>query len=197
MKLALLVTQGSAQGKRIPINIPQFIIGRDPQCHLRPASPIISKRHCALLIREGKAFLRDFNSTNGTFINDEKLEGERELANGDSLKLGPLSFQVQIEDAVPVDRPTPVPPQKHVEGSDEAAADLLLANDEGQVDLASREAITDGSTILDMPAELVEEPQQPGTQPRKSSTSASKPGAKSATQSAAEEILRNFSRRKK
>src|SRR5206468_555445 len=65
MKLSLVVlSEGKAQGHTIPITLPQFIIGRDPQCQLRPPSPMISKRHCALLIKGGKAFVRDFGSTN-------------------------------------------------------------------------------------------------------------------------------------
>jgi hypothetical protein len=76
MKLSLLVTSHSkGAGKVIPITFSQFLIGRDPQCQLRPASPVISKRHCALLVRGGKVFLRDFDSTNGTFINDQQVKG--------------------------------------------------------------------------------------------------------------------------
>jgi pSer/pThr/pTyr-binding forkhead associated (FHA) protein len=205
MKLTLLVTQGSAQGKRIPITLPQFIIGRDPQCHLRPASPIISKRHCALIIREGKALIRDFGSTNGSFVNDERLEGERELASGDMLKIGPLAFQVEIEASVPVDKPTPLPTQKPATGDDdEAIANMLLdMKDEGgeeQIDLGSREAVAEGSTILDLPPATQESEQPPsssGLPKRPQATPGAKAGAKSSTQSAAEEILRNFSRRKK
>jgi pSer/pThr/pTyr-binding forkhead associated (FHA) protein len=204
MKLTLLVTQGSAQGKRIPITLSQFIVGRDPQCHLRPASPIISKRHCALMTREGKAFIRDFGSTNGSFVNEERVEGERELTNGDVLKIGPLSFQVQIEDSVPVDKPTPLPTQKPKVGDDdEAIANMLLdMKDEGkeeQIDLASQEAVAEGSTILDIPPGLQEPPpsSSSGLPRRPQATPGAKAGAKSSTQSAAEEILRNFSRRKK
>ena len=65
MKLSLVVlTSGKSEGQEIPVPQAQFVIGRDPKCNLRPASPIISKRHCALLIRNGKVFVRDFDSTN-------------------------------------------------------------------------------------------------------------------------------------
>src|SRR6516162_7627073 len=98
MKLALVVmTPGKMEGKAIPIGLSQFLIGRDPQCHLRPASPVISKRHCALLVKNGKVFLRDFDSTNGTFINDQPVKGEIELHHEDLLKVGPLSFLVRVE----------------------------------------------------------------------------------------------------
>src|SRR5438132_13660173 len=97
MKLSLLVSVGTASGKCIPITVPQFVIGRDPQCQLRPSSAVISKRHCALLLREGKAYVKDFESTNGTLVNEERVAGERELRNEDKLKIGPLEFVVQIE----------------------------------------------------------------------------------------------------
>jgi len=116
MKLSLVVlTPGANQGKVLEIKLPQFLIGRDPQCHLRPVSPMISKRHCALIQREGKAFVRDFDSTNGTFVNNVQVKGEIELHDGDQLKLGPLLFKVVLEKTTPVNRPTPPPPTKSAE----------------------------------------------------------------------------------
>jgi pSer/pThr/pTyr-binding forkhead associated (FHA) protein len=113
MKLSLVVlTPGANQGKVLEIKLTQFVVGRDPQCHLRPASPMISKRHCALLQRQEKAFVRDFDSTNGTFVNNAQVKGEVELHNGDQLKIGPLLFTVVIETGTPVNRPTPPPPTK-------------------------------------------------------------------------------------
>src|SRR5260370_31993794 len=98
MKLSLVVlTPGKMEGKSIPINLPQFLIGRDPQCHLRPASPLISKRHCAVIIRGEKAFVRDFESTNGTAVNEQPIKGEQELKHNDSLRVGPLDFRVVLE----------------------------------------------------------------------------------------------------
>jgi predicted component of type VI protein secretion system len=113
MKLSLIVlTPGPNQGKVLDIKLSQFVVGRDPQCHLRPASPMISKRHCAVLQRDGKAFVRDFDSTNGTFVNNEPVKGDLELRNGDQLKMGPLLFEVRLETTAPVNRPTPPPPTK-------------------------------------------------------------------------------------
>src|ERR1700680_1138138 len=98
MKLSLLVlTAGKQEGKTLEIKLPQFLVGRDPQCHLRPASALISKRHCVLIQREEKAFIRDFDSTNGLSVNDEPVKGERELHDGDQLKIGPIEFKVRLE----------------------------------------------------------------------------------------------------
>src|SRR5262249_57216804 len=109
MKLSLVVAQGVHSGKVIPVTAAEFIIGRDPQCQLRPASPAISKQHCALSIRGGKAYIRDCGSTNGTFINGEQVAGEREVKSGDRLKGGPLEFDLRLEAAAmpPALRPAP------------------------------------------------------------------------------------------
>jgi pSer/pThr/pTyr-binding forkhead associated (FHA) protein len=114
MKLSLVVlTAGKSEGKAIPITLSQFLIGHDPQCHLRPASALINKRHCAVLTRGEQVFLRDFDSTNGTFLNEQPVKGEVELHDNDELKVGPLLFRVRLETAsVPVNEPTPVPPTK-------------------------------------------------------------------------------------
>jgi predicted component of type VI protein secretion system len=73
---------------------------------------MISKRHCALIQRDGKAFIRDFDSTNGTLVNDQPVKGEVELHHDDQLKVGPLLFAVRMEASAPVNRPTPAPPTK-------------------------------------------------------------------------------------
>src|SRR5437868_10241951 len=156
MKLSIVAeTTVKWEGKTIPITLSQFLIGRDPQCHLRPASPVISKRHCAVLIRNGKVFVRDFDSTNGTFVNEQPVKGEVELKHEDKLKVGPLSFRVVMDAPVPVDRPTPVPPTKvpgEPSDTDDAAADLLMAmlDDGASAGLGSSDPVPEGSTVMEM-----------------------------------------------
>ncbi|HZU37554.1 MAG TPA: FHA domain-containing protein, partial [Gemmataceae bacterium] len=123
MKVSLVVmTAGKGQGKTIPIPLSPFLIGRDPQCHLRPASPIISKRHCAVIFEGDQVRVRDFGSTNGTFVNNKQIEGEVVVTNEDKLQVGPLVFRVLIEGAVPtpVNKPTPMPPTKVPAGPPES-----------------------------------------------------------------------------
>ena len=74
MKVSLVVASGSHAGRAIPLTGPQFLIGRDPQCQLRPASQAISKLHCAVVIRDGKVYLKDYGSTNGTTVNDALVQ---------------------------------------------------------------------------------------------------------------------------
>jgi pSer/pThr/pTyr-binding forkhead associated (FHA) protein len=103
MKVTLVVTAvGPNNGRSIPVTGAKFVIGRDPGCHLRPASQAISKQHCAIHLRNGQVWVQDFGSTNGTLLNDVAVSGEAQAKDGDSLKLGPLEFKLQIV-------PTPTP----------------------------------------------------------------------------------------
>src|SRR5258708_25132954 len=133
MKLSLVVvTPGKMEGKSIPINIAQFLIGRDPQCNLRPASALISKRHCALSMRGDRVFVHDFDSTNGTRVNDQPVKGEQEVFNQDQLSVGPVLFRVVLEGSPAVSKPTPMPPTAPAASPDDdaAAAMLLSVGDE-------------------------------------------------------------------
>jgi len=63
-------------------------IGRDPgQALVIIQEPIVSKLHCQIYARGGQVFVKDLNSTNGVYVNEEKV-GERELQDGDVIFLG-------------------------------------------------------------------------------------------------------------
>lgn len=203
MKLSLVVlSAGKAEGQSIAISLPQFIIGRDPQCQLRPASPLISKRHCAVLKRDEKAFIRDFASTNGTFLNDEPVEGECQLANGDILKVGPLTFRVELEVSVPVNKPTPVPATTPgpVSEDEEIAALLLGGSSEGFSDSneLTENEVPEGTTVMDMPSLPPEE--EEGVKAEEATTSGRKKEDAAANQQkasdAAADILRRYQQRR-
>jgi len=171
MKLSLVVLNaGKASGQTIPIRVPQFVIGRDPDCNLRPGSAMISKKHCALYVKEGTAYLRDYGSTNGTFLNDQPVKGEVALANDDVVKVGPLQFKIALEVPQPaaVSRPTPPPPSrlgaKSGSDDDDAAAMLLGIEDGGTsaTTETSEAEIPGGSTVMDMPAINPEAPPTEG-----------------------------------
>ena len=107
MKIVLVVASGIYAGKEIAIAGTQFVIGRDEDCNLRPASPAISKKHCAVYYKDGEPFVRDLGSTNGTFLNDQQVEGERALAEGDKVRVGPLDFTVKLVGAKSDNTPLP------------------------------------------------------------------------------------------
>jgi len=77
MKISLKVLSGNHEGKLIPIKEEKFFIGRGDDCHLRPKSESVSRRHCALVQKEGRLLLLDLKSRNGTYVNDKQLSHEK------------------------------------------------------------------------------------------------------------------------
>jgi pSer/pThr/pTyr-binding forkhead associated (FHA) protein len=209
MKLSLVVmTAGKTTGQAIPVTLAQFIIGRDPQCNLRPASPVISKRHCALITKGGKVTLRDFGSTNGTFVNDKPLKGECVLNNGDVMKVGPLAFKVVIETSTPVNKPTPPPPKLATPASDDDdVANMLLSlqDDTGTSgeSTASSDAVPEGSTVMDMmPLSDTKKDEEAKKEEETAKTTLKKDAPKPAAppgdaRSAAAALLQKYSRRER
>lgn len=123
MKVTLVVAAGVHEGKTIPITAMRFVIGRDPQCQLRPASQAVSKQHCAVIIKDDVVSIEDFGSTNGTIINDELVRGEeRVISNNDRVKVGPLDFTVRIEAGTILRAPGTAPTEAIRQKADEALA---------------------------------------------------------------------------
>jgi pSer/pThr/pTyr-binding forkhead associated (FHA) protein len=204
MKLSLVVTSpGNSQGKVIPITLSQFLIGRDPQCHLRPASPLISNRHCALLTRNGKVFLRDFDSTNGSFINQEQVKGEQEIHNDDELKVGPITFAVKLEISAPQEKRAPTaqtPAPAAAAHDDESVAHMLLAlQDDGDTPptgTVGADGVPQGSTVFEVPGPNGPEgPSPPGAKPDQPKKDTKKPLGNTST--AAKAILEKYTRRQR
>ena len=96
MELTLKVVSGKHAGQKLRIPTPKFLIGRGEDCHLRPNSDLVSRHHCILFVGDSGAAVRDLNSRNGTFVNDERISGDRPLRAGDRLKIGQLTFEVRL-----------------------------------------------------------------------------------------------------
>ncbi|MEX0728583.1 MAG: FHA domain-containing protein [Planctomycetaceae bacterium] len=90
----LIILSGKHQGKRLSLPEKNVTIGRDEECGLRVASTEVSRQHCVLIPTAEGLLVRDLDSQNGTFINDVPVAGERILAPGDILKVGPMQFQL-------------------------------------------------------------------------------------------------------
>jgi pSer/pThr/pTyr-binding forkhead associated (FHA) protein len=126
MAVSLIVlSPGKLQGKSIAVHRFPFLIGRGTACQLRPSSSLVSNEHCALVSDDGRVYIKDLGSTNGTKVDGERLYRALRLLGGERVDVGPLAFQVKIEQYVKVDETTPLPPIA-VEMTDEEAASILL-----------------------------------------------------------------------
>jgi serine/threonine-protein kinase len=78
-----------------------FLIGRSDKAHLYlPEDKFFSRHHCLLEINPPRCFLRDLGSTNGTYVNGQKVQ-EAFLSNGDRIQGGQtvLAVEVTVEPA--------------------------------------------------------------------------------------------------
>ncbi|MCI0332116.1 MAG: FHA domain-containing protein [Planctomycetes bacterium] len=94
MELKLIVLAGAKQGLEIPLKKDKFLIGRAKECSLRAGSEAISRRHCAIVRKDGSWKVRDLGSRNGTYVNDTRIAEEVALKPGDELRVGPLKFKI-------------------------------------------------------------------------------------------------------
>ncbi|MBX3183990.1 MAG: FHA domain-containing protein [Polyangiaceae bacterium] len=67
---------------------PHNTLGRHPSNSIQLLDKIVSKEHCIVELRGDQFWLRDLGSLNGTYINAERVQGERQLQNGDEISLG-------------------------------------------------------------------------------------------------------------
>ena len=83
-------------GENIYIDKDEFVIGKSANHadYTIRDNTAVSRAHCIISRRNGVCYIRDNNSTNGTFINDQELDrgGERFLTNNVTVKLGDEEF---------------------------------------------------------------------------------------------------------
>lgn len=70
----------------------EIVLGRSRSCGLPLRSGQASRRHAAVRCGPGGAGVRDLGSTNGTYVNGERVEGERLLAPGDRIEIGDVGI---------------------------------------------------------------------------------------------------------
>jgi diguanylate cyclase (GGDEF)-like protein len=82
------VIAGKELGQRVDLVGGEVQIGRAESCSLTINSDLVSRHHATVLSAGDKHVLRDEKSTNGSFVNDKRVDGSVELADGDQIKIG-------------------------------------------------------------------------------------------------------------
>lgn len=84
----LVLRVGPSPGKVFPIMKNELTIGRDINNEITINDLEISRRHCRLVMSGDGYMIEDLGSTNGTWINDQRLAGSHSLRSGESFRLG-------------------------------------------------------------------------------------------------------------
>jgi pSer/pThr/pTyr-binding forkhead associated (FHA) protein len=95
--LAIKADQGKESKRQF--SQPQIMIGRDTKCDITMMDEALSAHHARLTHHHGQWWLEDLNSTNGTFLNREKLTTPAVVITGDHFKCGNTLFSIQVEDS--------------------------------------------------------------------------------------------------
>src|SRR5579859_3328515 len=85
---ALKFISGKYQGGEFPLKIDkQVVIGRSSELDMVLVEDMVSRKHAKIMVADGKITIEDLGSTNGTFVNGEKIKQAR-LKEGDRILIG-------------------------------------------------------------------------------------------------------------
>ena len=76
---------------------PEITLGRDANCDFSVMDDALSAHHARINFHHGQWWLEDLNSTNGTFLNREKLNTPAVVITGDEFKCGNTVFSIRID----------------------------------------------------------------------------------------------------
>ena len=83
----LAVIEGTLKGKTLTLN-DELIVGRGEKCHLVLDDNYVSQVHARFFSRGEAYMVEDMGSTNGTYLNRNRLTSPAELQRGDRVKIG-------------------------------------------------------------------------------------------------------------
>jgi pSer/pThr/pTyr-binding forkhead associated (FHA) protein len=197
MELKFKILGGRSAGQEVAVTGPQFLIGRADECQLRPKSDSVSRRHALVENEDSKALIRDLGSRTGTFVNGHLIPPKRavELANGDTIKIGPLEFGVVIKFGLGGQK------KPKVESVNEVAERTAAATG-GEVDVtqwlqSTDEEVNLGETIDgSTTGSVVSAADLMGPTPEAPISAADAKKAETAPDQAASDMLKNYLRRR-
>jgi pSer/pThr/pTyr-binding forkhead associated (FHA) protein len=102
-KAFLMVSSGEAAGTVFPLTHGELLIGRSPEAAVRINEQAVSHEHARLEMMDGmRCTIRDLESTNGTYVNGQRIVGSVMLSGGDTIRAGSTIFTfVTRETSVP------------------------------------------------------------------------------------------------
>ncbi|UCE47365.1 MAG: FHA domain-containing protein [Phycisphaerales bacterium] len=105
------------------------VMGRGHDCELRIPLKVVSRKHCQLSPNQQSLRIQDLDSRCGTFVNGKRVNNAP-LKAGDYIRIGPLTFQVQIDgQPIEVTPPKPASAAKKPPAPSAEAPDSFLGAD--------------------------------------------------------------------
>ena len=92
--MELFVIQGPDAGRSFQLGH-QSVVGRDPTASVHLLDAEVSRRHAILTAEEGRLRVEDLGSSNGTFVDEQQIDGEVEVQPGQKLRVGQTIIEVR------------------------------------------------------------------------------------------------------
>jgi pSer/pThr/pTyr-binding forkhead associated (FHA) protein len=104
----LVVLSEGMTGRNYELKVDKTTIGRveDNAFHIPDGS--VSSHHCEILLQGSEVIVKDLNSTNGTFINGNRVATQAVIRPGQTLRLGQVDLRFESGDTAPI----PTAPKK-------------------------------------------------------------------------------------
>lgn len=90
--LVQIYPTGPNMGAKIELKPRPMSIGRDATNDIVVSSDSVSRRHARLALEDGKRFITDLQSTNGTYVNEQQIISQP-LGHGDQIKIGETIYK--------------------------------------------------------------------------------------------------------
>ena len=96
--MSAMLVMFTKNGERRDFDIPggKALIGRTGECQVQIALGVVSRKHCELTVQGEKMLVRDLGSSNGTYVNNRRVQ-QVEMGAGDTLTVGPVIFTLVID----------------------------------------------------------------------------------------------------
>lgn len=133
--MAKLVIQSAEQkGRSYELKVDKTTVGRVDDNTFQIADASVSSHHCEILLRGTDVVIKDLNSTNGTFINEDKIS-ESILKPGQKLRLGQIELSLETSDgpvpAAPAPAEAPAPSSGSTTGTTRKQVDQTVVMKRG------------------------------------------------------------------
>lgn len=84
---------GTNLGKRYVLDKPDIVVGRSPNVQIVINEQSVSRNHAKCEVGESQVVITDLGSSNGTYVNDQRISGSQALNDGDIIRLGNIVFK--------------------------------------------------------------------------------------------------------
>lgn len=146
--ISFLVILSSGEQRLVSSPEPSIIIGRRADCDVSIADPVVSRMHAKVFLADGRYFVQDLGSRNGTALNGVPVTQPAELAPGDSITVGATTV---------VFEPAKAPPSLEERDVSEPALSVSIADEAG-----SGEGMKEAAGFLEAVADVARRVAQNG-----------------------------------